>query len=463
MEQKEIKKMITVICKFLQTSKLDIGALSVNYSVAIWQALRIVISTAMLFLVPAFTTKATQGQWYLFVSIGALSAIAEMGISSLFVVFAAHERGNHTAKKNSIDKSNLSPPFSGFVLTWSCGIGALFFFILSFVGLLILSYRAGSQLWQLQWVIYSCGIVLTLIANLFLAWFEGIGYVLASYKMRAMVTMISTFVAAIMLWNHCGIWALSLSQVLGPIAALIVILPLILHSVRAYDFRMSDTLQFWLPQVLPLLKNNIFSVVGGYIVFQAATIMAYIYKGIENAGEIGFTTNVWMGGFSIFYAFLASSMASTGTMLAQGNVKEAVKKSLMAFKQSAIIFLLIGICAISMVKIFPEFSLFQRMTSTGHMWVLFVGLILHLGVVAIAVFFRSAKKEPFAKISIITAFICIIVVLFSNQFHYSPFYGFLVANLLALIYCTSYLNFNTVDFGIYKSKSHQIDQVESRI
>jgi hypothetical protein len=165
-----------------------------------------------------------------------------------------------------------------------------------------------------------------------------------------------------------------------------------------------------------------------------------LYGSAQHAGTVGFTTSAWLAGFSVFYSFLASSTASAGTMWAQGQGQEAFLKCLSAWKQSCTLFVVVGVCAMGIVGAFPEFPLFQRMTPVKDMFILFIGLCLHLAVAAIALLFRSAKQEPFAKISLASAVICIGVVGLSSYFAWSLFWGFLVANMITLIYCKRFID-----------------------
>ena len=412
----------------------------------ILHGVRTVFGIVILFAIPHFTDPTTQGVWYLFVSLGALSSLAEMGFAGLFIVFSSHVKTkNESCLGQNVNlsteaKSKEIPSFAKFALLWASSISIGLFPILSAIGGVIIMTRTHEQHWALPWLFFVLALSLNLFSTFITAWHEGSKGVISAFAIRTLSTVANVTCTTLALYGGAGLWALPLGAFIGGVIPVAIIVPSLLMTSRGTPESVSLNFKVWYPQIAPLLKKNAASFLGGYIVFQSPVIVTYLVLGSEKSGQVGFALNAWMAAFGVFYTILGANAAPAGKLWANGAGNAAWQLCLRSLFRASGLFLISGAGALLAFIFFPDFFPFlSRMSSIRHMLVFALGLLLHLGVVAVAIFCRSSKSEPFAKISLITAALCIPTTFLAVKLQYSPFWGFTLANVITIFYCIKIL------------------------
>jgi hypothetical protein len=353
----------------------------------------------------------------------------EFGFSGLFVVFAAHARSN--PDKNKAELAS----FSSFVLIWSLSVVALFFPIVLVIGYVVISRQNPEIDWQAQWIFYALIVASTIFTNFISSWYEGSKSVIKAFTIRTVSSIASVVTTILILRFYGGMWALPSGILVANLISIFLLLPSLLAAAKACPTSTIETFKSWFKKLWPLLKKNAGSFIGGYISFQAPTVLTYLMKGAEEAGKIGFTMNSWMSAFTIFHTILSANSSLYSELWARGEKIRAWQTSKSKRNQAIVFFMGASLCAIIFISLLNSKLVFlSRLASALDMLILAIGLALHLAVASVGVFTRSGKIEVFNNLSLFTAVASTVVTVASIYFRMSPFLGFLFGNILALIW-----------------------------
>jgi len=416
---------------FIKKTKQIVSEQSVK--AAFLQGLRTLFSILLLVAVPHFTTPKEQGLWSIFVSLGALSTLVELGFSGLFVVFAAHSKCNNVLSGQKAQQERAS--FARFVLIWSTAASALFLPAIFAIGYFIISRQHLTASWQIPWGLYSIAISASVFTNFISSWYEGSQSVTKAFYSRTISTLASVVTTVLVLYFIPNIIALPIGIFVACSVQLGILLPSILETSATAPSSLSEIFKKWFAELSALLRRNAASFFGGYISFQSPTIMTYLVKGPEEAGKVGFTMTSWMGAFTVFHTMLSSNAAAYGELWAQGRATEALQISRQKLVQAMTLFIPSAGIAVAVMTFFStSFRFIARLAAPADMLILACGLTLHLAVAAVAIYARSGKNEPFSNISLLSAACSIVATYFAIRCGLSPFFGFLFGNVLTVLW-----------------------------
>lgn len=396
---------------------------------AVLQVLRTIASVSVLFAIPHYTTAEEQGLWALFLSISALSTVAELGFSGLFTVFASHAKACGTTEKNEVAS------FSKFILGWSAQVAITFFPLIFVIGYFVTIRQHLTFGWKAPWVLFCFSVSLNIFSNFISAWFEGARSVARAYLLRALAAVFNSLTTILILNGGGGIWALPFGLFISNLLVILLILPGLLRSSRLARESRKNNRSRWFSELSPLFKKNTMSFIGGFLSFQSATILTYLIKSPEQAGKVGMTMNCWMAAFNVFYSMITASSAFSGAMWAVGDSHRAWMKIKMKIISASVLYFLASSFALLIFYVLANDIFFlSRLTGISSMAVLAVALQLMLVVGGVAVFTRSGKLELFNNISLYSAILTILVTYIAIIFNKSPYIGFAAGNFLTFVY-----------------------------
>ena len=110
------------------------------------QIWRVFSGPLMLFCIPYFLSPETQGYWYTFISLAALSVLADLGFSNIVLQFSAHEFAFLQFNQNNQLKGNREhlfrlADFFQFSLKWLFKVILIAFPLIMIGGYFFLSYK----------------------------------------------------------------------------------------------------------------------------------------------------------------------------------------------------------------------------------------------------------------------------------------------------------------------------------
>lgn len=406
------------------------------------QIWRVFSGPLMLFCIPYFLTPEIQGYWYTFISLAALSVLADLGFSNIVLQFSAHEFAFLRFNENNQlegDKEHFLrlADFFHFSLRWLLKIVLIAFPLIMIGGYAFLSYKTQPDKfisgWQEAWFLYSFFSAFVFMNAIILSFFEGCNLVGKVQKLRFQIAVLTTLSMLVGLILHLELFALALSNVVSSLAGIFFIIKnfktTILQFLRVEKHDVYD----WWPEFSNLIWRYAISWGSGFLVFQLFTPMTFYFYGPIAAGKIGISIAMWTAGFNIAISWITAITPRMNILIAEKDwiaLDELFHKGLI--KSFCTMFCGGTLFFLSELVFYNKVSFFKRILEPKGMGILFFAWLIQIITNAFAVYLRAHKKEPLVKISCFNAlvvaigtFIC--CKLFDESF---LFCGFLLGSLI---------------------------------
>lgn len=279
-----------------------------------------------LVMIPLFLTKEQQGYWFTMTSLAALAMLADLGFFQVTLQFAAHEFAhlkfeNGTVAGSELHRQRLASLFA-FCSRWALSVALVAFPIILLVGFLFLMQKTTGVSWGLPWTIYVAGGMLTFFNSAILYFLEGCNLVGLIQRLRLTVGAVAMLILWVGLVLHFGLYALSLSMLIGSIYGSYLILARYRGLFRNFLSLSKSSTYSAKKEILGLLWKYALSWSSGYFIFQAYTPMAFQFHGAVEAGRVGLSIMLWMGVFAVSNAWIYSVTPRLNMMVAKRNWNE---------------------------------------------------------------------------------------------------------------------------------------------
>lgn len=372
------------------------------------QLWRIVSGPVILLLMPAYLTEVSQGCWYTFTSLAALSVFADLGFGAIVLQFAAHEftslrfKDNGTIEGPEKQIQRLASFFK-FSVKWGLRATFLAFPLISIGGYAFLSSQLEAVRipWRLDWGIYSCISGIIFFNNVVLTFFEGCNSVAKLQKIRFAISVATSCVTLVGLIGGAGIFTLVLS---GCISAIMGSFLLYRNFKNTCKQLWSVAKQYeynWWPEFSSLMWRYALSWCSGYFGIYAYTPIAFYFYGPVEAGKIGLSMSMWMAGFNIAMCWLTAMVPKLNMCIELKEWKQLDFLFSLAFGRAMLTMIAGGIVFDGVYFLFSDkFIFFQRTLNFTGMNILYLSWIGGVIINAYAIYLRSHKKEPLMLYSI---------------------------------------------------------------
>lgn len=407
---------------------------------ALNQLWRLFSGPLLLILVPIYLSTEAQGYWYTFISLAALAVFADMGFSSVLLLFASHEFAH--LKFNS-DKTLAGEyeylvrlaTLGKFAAKWSCTMAVVAFPIVLSVGYLFLANRESDINWQLPWLLYGVASVMVFLNSMALSFIEGCDSVGDVQKIRFYISFTTGIVTALLLLNGDSLYALALALLFGALTgSALVYFRYKRMIIQLYKLTKNSD-HSWSSEIFPLIWRFSISWISGYFILSVFTPLTFHFYGPVNAGQVGFSMAICVAMFSISNIWI-SIITPRINMYAAQNKKDELDK---VFKKGillAITTYILGITtlAIALWIISGHPLLENRTTTTFSISILSIGWLIQLIINALAIYMRAYKKEKLVLVSVFNgAYVTITTLIIATHFSFDYiFIGFTSAYLLVL-------------------------------
>lgn len=414
------------------------------------QGFKIIAGPLLLVFIPLFLSPEIQGYWFSFISLSALSVLADLGFTMIIMQYSAHEFAFLKVVKNTIipinheDRIHLEKLSSllRFSIIWVLKIVIIAFPVILIIGFLFFNSDSNKIEWRLPWVIYTVGAAINFINYLILSFLEGCNNLAITQRFRFYNILINYCSIFFLLYIGANLYALAISILLSSILTAIIIsfrFKTILKQLwgisRIANYNWSS--EFW-----SFFKKYSVSVVSGFLVVQIFTPLSFIYYGAVAAGKIGLTMGICTAIFSISQIWLLS-ISPRINILASQKKWEIMNKLLKKRQILAIGTYLLGIIIFCFVYFLIQNSVFFELTNRllplFGIVILLVSWLLQIPVYTMAMSLRAHKKEPYTLLSVVASIIVVILTLFSvnylpEQFIFS---GLLISILITFPFALS--------------------------
>ena len=404
-------------------------------------AWRLVSGPITLLLIPLFLSPEQQGYWYLFISLSALSILADLGLSNIILQFAAHEYAFlHFTSDGYLggEKINLKKlgSFFRFAIKWVSAICVIVFPIIYVIGVSFLIRDRVLAVYLLPWTLYAIGVLINFFNNSILSFIEGLNKVEVVQKIRFRAAVFYTGTLAVILIFGGNIYALAFGLLIGASSIFISIFGIFRKILKQLLDISHGFVYSWKKEITPLFAKYAITGLFGYLFLQIYTPLMHYLHGPIYGGKVGITLALVMTVFSIGNIWMQTIIPQMNILISRKSWAELdnifIKRLLLSM--GSYIAIVSGI--ILFVIIFNDFWVMPRIISRflpGVASIMLFGCyFMQVKINAWGLYLRGHKQEPYV-IMIVLCAICAVVTTFLIGKFLAPlwfFVGFLLICIL---------------------------------
>ena len=361
--------------------------------------LRLITGPMSMILIPMYLTQETQGFWYTFISLSALSLFADLGFSTIILQFAAHEFAHlklapsRVVVGDAFHKHKLASLMCfalrcGFVLT------VIVFPLIFAVGWFLFVSKTSESFWLFPWLVYLVGSSLSFINSLLLCLIEGCDSVAEVHTIRGVTALTTTVVTLSLLLFNYALYSLALGMLVGQLVSAFILIVRYGQFFRDLLKEGANNPYQWRPEIFKLLKRYAVSWSFGYLIFQIYTPLSFRFHGPVEAGKVGITLALWTAIFNISLLFITVITPRMNMLISSKSWRDLDRIYLKNFKYTLLTFLLGGLITMVLVFIGYPAKIMTRFLGITTMASLFIMWFNQLLVSSWAVYIRGHKIEP---------------------------------------------------------------------
>jgi O-antigen/teichoic acid export membrane protein len=203
------------------------------------------------------------------------------------------------------------------------------------------------------------------------------------------------------------------------------------HYIKQFFRELTDKIN-WNKEVAKLLLKYAVSFIGGFLIFQLFTPMAFKFHGAAFAGKVGISISLIMAVFQIANIWIYVAIPQLNTLVAVGNKTELF----VVFRKNVIYasftFVILSIMAVLLLWFLPEVYASRFLPVSTIIFLLFVWF-MQLIINALATLSRAHKVEKFAIPSFVIGIYTVISTLLTALYLPSSYFfiGFISSYLFA--------------------------------
>ena len=443
-----------LIIKFISHSIKDKDLLSTSLN----QGFKIIAGPLLLVFIPLFLSPEIQGYWFSFISLSALSVLADLGFTMIIMQYSAHEFAflkivNNTVvpiKHEYIIHMEKLSSLLRFSVVWVIKIVIIAFPVILIIGFLFFNSASGLIEWKVPWVIYTVGAAINFINYLILSFLEGCNNLATTQRFRFYNILINYCSIFVLLVIDANLYALAISILFSSIVTAVII-HFRFKSILKQLWAISKIANYdWSSEFWSFFKKYSVSVASGFLVVQIFTPLSFLYYGAVAAGKVGLTMGICTAIFSISQIWFLSIAPRVNTLVSQKKW-EPMNVLLKERQRLAIGTYLLGVITFCFGYFVIQNSVFYEVTDRLlpllGIGILFASWLLQIPVYTMAMSLRAHKKEPYTLLSVLGSVVVLTLTLI--LVNYFPvkfiFSGLLISIIL------------TIPFAIliYRKKKHE--------
>ena len=385
-------------------------ALSLIVSQRLWQALAGLLTA----LVVTYTLNPDQQGWYYtFISLAALYALFEMGLSVALVQVTAHMFVKLNWAKNGFVVGDQAAAFIAFLSSSFKAylkIAIAFIVVAILIGFAVFDHKVGAQRWALPWV----ALVMITAANMvmlpFFAVVEGSGEIAEVYAVRLIQGIFGSIVCWCVLLLGGGLWATIAIPLVGVAIAVVWLTTQRVGLIHSIYVRSHKLIFNWKSEIWPLQWRVGVGSTSTFLMSQLSTPILFHYQGAVTAGKMGLSLTIAHMLGIVAQSWIARrvpSMAQAASNKDWGALDQLFRKD---FALALLIFIGGAIAFFLAYALLDESPYTQRVLSFNALMGLFGFVFFYLINGALASQLRSFRREPLAGVFLLGA----ILVLFGS-------------------------------------------------
>ena len=381
----------------------------------------VIAGPVSLILILSCLNKVEQGFYYTFFSISGLTVFFELGLASVVMQFASHEKANlcwapdGTIQGSEDSKSRLAQLFKN-SLKWYFVIAVLVLIFLGIFGAIFFQHNSrdyGTVTWLYPWMILVLFQSLSLPLSACGAILEGLGLIQEISKLR----LVQTITSALFTWSALLIGLKLFSTIFMSMAGVMIGSWYILHTKREvfidlWQTSIEHSSLNWLKEIWPMQWRVAISCLSGYFLTQIITPIFFALRNPIDAGRWGFTYGVASVIVSVSLYWFNARAPQFGVLVASKKYSELDVIFFRTLKQSLTVSVL-GLTLFVVLTVFVNdiaTILSNRMLTITSVVFLALAAVAYQILMAGSVYLRAHKKEPLFLLMLILGCINAVVV-----------------------------------------------------
>ncbi len=402
-----------------------------------------------IFLLAHFLSRAEQGYYFTFSSVVGLQVFFELGLSSVILQFASHERAHlmvnadGTLSGDAVHKSRLASLLRS-SLIWYVVCAVLLVLLLLPGGYAFFVMHSTHNLginWRLPW----CWIVIMtggwLAITPMLALIEGCGFVREIAGLQLRYSLVGSILFWLALVAHWHLYTAPITNTVSLVYGMAWIWRkyrvMLVDLLRTPISHVSGTIG-WRAEVWPLQWKIAASWGSGYLVFSTFTPILFAERGSIASGRMGLSLTVMSAISAIALAWVSTKAAPFGSLVAVRNWKELDKIFFPSMIYSTLALALLGTMVFAGTMLLGAFhvALASRMLPPLPLLLLILTTLINQPLFAAAIYLRAHKEEPFIWLSIVNGLAVTTCTLLVARKYGSLgiMTGYLVINTMSTLY-----------------------------
>lgn len=368
------------------------------------------LSVGTMVALTALTTPIEQGYYFTFLSLVALSLVADVGLTTVVSQFVAHERAGLTR----IDHNGLKGPPSALgkiaflvrlSLKWYVGLAVVLVSALWVGGFHVLSL-AGDQgiVWQTAWTFAAAAAALDFLTLPLIAVLFGLGFVRSVYLLR----LAKAVAVAAVLWSSLalgfGLMSMGLATLAGTATVLAIVAWRYGGMFLKIAVRTPPSAVRWREEMWPMQWRIAVSWLAGYLIFQTMTPIAFHLQGPVVAGAVGATMGLFNAILAIASTVMESQQTRIGAAIAARDAH--IQRKVFVISVATIGLSALGVVAAVLILIVGrmlDIAFVERFLSPTVALIFLVAVVPNAAIACIAAYLRAHRQELFTGISVATA------------------------------------------------------------
>jgi O-antigen/teichoic acid export membrane protein len=380
------------------------------------RAWNLISGLLLVFVAAALFTEEQQGYFYTFLSLSAAQYFFDLGTGYVLANIAGKAiANNHESEAlNLLSKQKLAAVLR-FAIVWGQYAGLALFVILGAIGFVFFSQKAyPAENVSLIWGFYALFISLTMVFQLFLRLFEGIGYVVEAAIARTIQGVCNVITLFALAYAGLGLSSIVYAAVAGLVAGagyIIFACPDIRQSFGK-DLPKGEPLDYK-SDILPFQSKVAATWIGGYIIFQAQIPLLYHFAGPVAAGKFGIAVQIMQALNTTANIFLTYHIKDWTRYASRGEYRKLHRELLWvtALTTGLVIAACAGLLVFAYGLSYYNFDIVQRFPSIGLLMIYAIAACINQPFFALGFYFRALGDEPLWWVSIIAGLAIIAVPL----------------------------------------------------
>lgn len=354
------------------------------------------------FFVPRYLSLGSQGYYYTFLSLVAIQALFDLGLSQTVVQISSHEFAHLDVRRDR----QLSNPhiaklayLKSTIARWYVWVGAAFAASVSVAGAAYFTIfgKAGPGDWLFPWLLLVGATAVNLLIAPRLALVEGAGLTGRIATLRLVQSALGHSLLIVLLMAGAELWSVVAVPLTANVCSIIWLYraenPY--RALPAYRDQPHDT-GTWRKEIIGLQWRVAAAWLGGYFAAQSLVPVLFAVDGAEAAGRIGLGLQIFSAIQALGMSWVSARIPVFGSLIARERWPELraefTRSAASASVMTALLALGVGTVLILIHQ--SQWPLAQRIPSSLAIAVLVVTTTLGTVIYSLAAFMRAHKEEP---------------------------------------------------------------------